>query len=50
MDGADFLKKGFLGTGMIVTAGSLAAAALHHNNDEIQKPEIIGFNHLPNTN
>jgi quercetin 2,3-dioxygenase len=50
MKRSDFLKKGFLGTGLIVTTAGLAAAALEHDNDEIQIPEILGFNHIPNTN
>lgn len=47
MDRKDFLKKGLLGTGMLVTATALGNVT---NNDEEKQIEQIGFNHLPNTN
>jgi redox-sensitive bicupin YhaK (pirin superfamily) len=49
MERSEFLKKGLLGTGFL--AATVAAGKLLANNiDELQPLEIIGFNHLPNTN
>ncbi len=49
MDRKDFLKKGLLGTGMF--AASAAIGNLIKNNiDELKELEILGFNHIPNTN
>ncbi len=49
MDRSAFLKKGLLGTGFL--AATVAAGKLLANDmDELQPLEIIGFNHLPNTN
>ena len=49
MNRKDFLKKGFLGTGMF--AATTAFGNLIKNDiDEITELEILGFNHLPNTN
>lgn len=48
MDRKDFLKKGFLGTGMF--AATAAFGNLIKNDiDELKELEILGFNHLPNT-
>lgn len=49
MDRKEFLKKGLLGTSIFVTAGS-TAAVLANDIDELKALDIIGFNHLPNTN
>lgn len=49
MDRKDFLKKGLMGTGMLVTSSALGGL-IKNNIDELQELEIIGFNHLPNTN
>lgn len=45
----DFLRKGLMGTGMLVTSSALGGL-IKNNIDELQELEIIGFNHLPNTN
>lgn len=48
MDRKDFLKKGFLGTGMF--AASAAFGNLIKNDiDELKDLEILGFNHIPNS-
>lgn len=47
MNRKDFLKKGFLGTGMLVATGSVANV-LKNEIDELVPLDIIGFNHLPN--
>lgn len=49
MDRKDFIKKGLMGTGMLVTS-AVAGDILKNNIDEIQPLEPIGYNHLPNTN
>lgn len=49
MDRKDFIKKGLMGTGMLITS-SVAGDVLKNNIDEIQPLEPIGYNHLPNTN
>ncbi len=49
MDRLDFLKKGLMGTGMLVTSSALGGL-IKNNIDELQELELIGFNHLPNTN
>ncbi len=49
MNRKDFLKKGFLGTTMFVTTGALANV-IKNNIDELQDLDILGFNHIPNTN
>lgn len=48
MDRKDFLKKGLLGTGMFMTAGSFGNI-IKNDIDELKELEIIGFNHIPNT-
>lgn len=47
MNRKEFLKKGFLGTGMLVASGSVANV-LKNDIDELVPLDIIGFNHLPN--
>lgn len=49
MDRKDFLKKGLLGTGMFVAANSFGNS-IKNDIDELKELEILGFNHLPNTN
>jgi redox-sensitive bicupin YhaK (pirin superfamily) len=49
MDRKDFIRKGILGTGMLVSASSLGNL-IKNDIDELKELEIIGFNHLPNTN
>lgn len=49
MDRKDFIRKGLMGTGMLITS-SVAGDILKNNIDEIQPLEPIGYNHLPNTN
>lgn len=49
MDRKDFIRKGLLGTGMLVSASSLGNL-IKNDIDELKELEIIGFNHLPNTN
>lgn len=48
MDRIDFIKKGLMGTGMFLTSNAIGNV-LTNDIDELQKLEIIGFNHLPNT-
>ncbi len=49
MNRKDFLKKGLLGTGMLASSAALGSL-IKNNIDELQELQIIGFNHLPNTN
>jgi redox-sensitive bicupin YhaK (pirin superfamily) len=49
MDRKDFLRKGLLGTGVFVSTAALGHV-LKNNIDELMELEILGFNHLPNTN
>jgi redox-sensitive bicupin YhaK (pirin superfamily) len=49
MDRKEFLKKGILGTA-ILASGSIAAKLIENEIPELEKLEIQGFNHLPNTN
>jgi redox-sensitive bicupin YhaK (pirin superfamily) len=49
MDRKEFLKKGLLGTGLFVTSAALGNI-IQNNIDELQELEIIGFNHIKNTN
>jgi len=45
----DFIRKGLLGTG--VFAASAAVGGIIKNDiDELKELEVIGFNHIPNTN
>jgi redox-sensitive bicupin YhaK (pirin superfamily) len=48
MDRNDFIKKGLLGTGMFVAASAMGNI-LQNDIDELKSLEILGFNHLPNT-
>lgn len=48
MDRKDFLKKGLMGTGMFAATTALGNVIIN-NTDELKALEIIGFNHLPNT-
>lgn len=48
MDRKDFLKKGLLGTGMFAATTALGNV-LKNDVDEIKPLEIIGYNHLPNS-
>lgn len=47
MDRKDFLKKGLMGTGILVT-GSALGNIIRNNIEELRELDIIGFNHLPN--
>lgn len=49
MDRKDFIRKGLMGTSILV-AGSALGNVIKNNIDELQELEIIGFNHLPQTN
>ncbi|MEO8148186.1 MAG: pirin family protein [Bacteroidia bacterium] len=49
MDRKDFLRKGLMGTGMFATTAALGNL-IKNNVDELQELEIIGFNHIQNTN
>jgi len=49
MERKEFLRKGLLGTG-IFAASSALGGLVANNIDEIKALEIIGFNHIPNTN
>lgn len=49
MERGEFLKKGLLGTGIF--ASSLALGNVIKNDiDELKELDILGFNHIPNTN
>jgi quercetin 2,3-dioxygenase len=45
----DFLKKGFLGTGVFLATPSLANV-ITNDMDELKPLDLIGFNHLPAKN
>lgn len=49
MDRKDFLRKGFFGSAMFVSAGALGNV-IQNEIDELKELETVGFNHLPNTN
>jgi len=49
MNRKDFLKKGLLGTGMFVASSALGNI-IKNDIDELKELEVLGFNHLPNTN
>lgn len=49
MQRKDFLKKGLLGTGMFAATAALGNV-IKNNIDELKELEILGFNHIPNTN
>lgn len=46
MDRKTFLRKGLLGTGMLISAPALGHL-FHNDIDELQPLNLIGFNHLP---
>lgn len=48
MDRKEFLRKGLLVTGAIVTAASLPAIT-ENDIDELKPVTTLGFNHIPNT-
>ena len=48
MNRKDFLKKGLLGTGMFVASSALGNI-IKNDIDELKELDILGFNHLPNT-
>jgi redox-sensitive bicupin YhaK (pirin superfamily) len=49
MDKREFLKKGLMGTG-IFAASSAFGNLIKNNIDELKELEVLGFNHIPNTN
>lgn len=49
MNRKEFLKKGLLGTGMFAATAGLGNI-LKNNIDEIKELDLLGFNHIPNTN
>lgn len=49
MDRKDFIKKGFLGSAIFATTSALANI-IKNEIDELKELEVIGFNHIPNTN
>lgn len=49
MDRKDFIKKGFFGSAIFATTGVLANV-IKNEIDELKELEVIGFNHIPNTN
>jgi redox-sensitive bicupin YhaK (pirin superfamily) len=49
MNRKDFLKKGLLGTGMFVASSALGNI-IKNDIDELKELEVLGFNHIPNTN
>ena len=48
MNRKEFLKKGLMGMGMFAASPALASV-LTNKIDELRELEVIGFNHLPNT-
>lgn len=48
MDRNEFIKKGMLGTGMFVAASAMGNI-ISNDIDELKELEILGFNHIPNT-
>jgi redox-sensitive bicupin YhaK (pirin superfamily) len=49
MDRKNFLKKGLMGTGIFAASAALGNI-VKNDIDELKELEIIGFNHIPNTN
>ena len=49
MNRKDFLKRSLIGAGALATTG-VAGAVIANNIDELKSLNILGFNHLPNTN
>lgn len=51
MNRKDFLKKSLLGAGALTVGGMAAGKAVITNNiDELRPLDVLGFNHIPNTN
>lgn len=48
MDRKDFIRKGLMGTGMLVSSAAVGQL-IKNDIDELQPLETIGFNHIPNT-
>lgn len=48
MNRKDFLRKGLMGTSIFATSAALGNV-VRNNIDELEALEIIGFNHLPNS-
>jgi len=48
MDRKDFLRKGLMGTGMLVTSAAMGQV-IKNEIDELEPLETLGFNHIPNT-
>lgn len=49
MDRKEFLKKGFLGTALFATTG-VVANVVKNKFEALNDSDVLGFNHLPNTN
>ena len=49
MDRKDFIKKGVLGSVIFASTGAMANV-VKNNIDELKELEVLGFNHIPNTN
>jgi quercetin 2,3-dioxygenase len=49
MDRKNFLRKGFLGSIIFASTGAVANV-VKNNIDELQELQIMGFNHIKNTN
>lgn len=47
MDRKAFLRKGLMGTGILVTSSAMGAV-LRNDIDELRPLEPVGFNHIPN--
>lgn len=48
MNRKEFLKKGLLGTG-IFAANTVLGNVIHNKIDELAPLDVLGFNHIPNT-
>ncbi len=48
MDRKDFLRKGLMGTGMLVTSAAMGQV-IKNDIAELASLETLGFNHIPNT-
>jgi len=48
MNRKDFLRNSLLGAGALATSG-VAKAVIDNNIDELKPLDILGFNHIPNT-
>ena len=49
MDRKDFIRKGFLGSAILVSAGAFGNV-VKNEIDELESLEVVGFNHIPNPN